>query len=183
MKTPQTSQQWWDEVSADETKLIDWLKRQFHCEGIAAQRIAKLRDLIPFDNKREWRNRILSGIVVDESKHAKWIGDVLAARGIHTGEFNKEERYWNQVLPAVEDKSFEYMCAVGHLAEDMRLLRLNAIKSDTREKFADVATVMGDIYYDEVFHTGLFKLLSTREDIEEARKFHNDGMNALGLVA
>jgi hypothetical protein len=183
LKTPQTSQQWWDEVSQDEAKLVDWLKRQFHCEGLAAQRISRLIDLIPFDNKREWRMRILSGIVIDEANHAKWIGDVLAARGISTGEFNTEERYWNQVLPSVADSSFEYMCAVGHLAEDMRLLLLKAIKKDTREQFADVATVMGDIYYDEVCHTELFKLLSTPEAIEEARKFHNDGMNALGLVA
>ena len=178
--TGRTTAQWWEEVSNDPEKMIDWLKKQYHGERTAADRIQDMILNIPGNAKDAWRRRVLNGIVVDEIKHAIWVEDLLKSRGIAPAILEKEERYWNETLPAAEGKSFEYMCAGGHLAETMRLDRIKLLAEDSR--FSDIAEVFQKILPDEEFHAKLFAVLSTPEDIEEARKYHNEGMNALGLV-
>ena len=107
---------------------------------------------------------------------------LLIDRDITPEILKKEERYWNEVLPKVlEENTFTYFCAVGHLAETMRLDRIQLLATD--ERFTDIAKVFSDIYPDELFHARAFKEMSTDEDIEKARQFHNIGMNAIGLVA
>lgn len=175
-----TTEQWWEDVSTDESKFIDWLKKQYHGELTAGKRIAHLCSFIPlFDGKFEWRGRILTGIVQDEVKHAKWIGELLSTRSVKPQLLDKEERYWNETLPTMNGKSFEYLCAVGHHAEVMRLDRIRLLASD--ERFADVAEVFKKILPEEEFHAALFGIMSTPADIAEAAKYHLNGMNALGL--
>lgn len=175
-----TTAQWWDDVSTNDDLFIDWLKKQYHGERTAAMRIAHMCSLIPmFDGKYEWRARILSAIVHDESKHAKWVGELLHTRNIKPEMLEKDERYWKEVLPTMGDKTFEYLCAIGHLAEVMRLERIKLLASDSR--FTDVAEVFSKILPEEEFHAALFGIMSTPEDIAEATKYHLNGMNALGL--
>ena len=174
-----TTQQWWDEVSSDEAKFIDWMKDQYHGERTAAERIRKIRD----DNGSSifgWPYNLLSNIIKDEIKHTFWVENLLLARGVTPEILQKEERYWNQCLPPAEGKSFEYWCAVGHLAETMRLDRIKLLASDSR--FTDVKEVFERILPEEEFHAKIFGMLSTPEDIAEARVHHNDGMNAIGLL-
>lgn len=178
-----TTKQWWQEISTDPLKLIDWLKNQFHGEYSAAVRIEKLISRVPNDDLRyDWRVKILRGIRVDEVKHSIWVADLLESRGVIAGLLDKDDRYWKETLgnDEIDTKSFEYLCAVGHLAEVMRLERITLLASDTR--FADIAAVFSKILPDEQFHAELFRILSTPEAIEEARANHIAGKNALGLL-
>lgn len=172
-----TTEQWWDEVSSDPSKIVDWLKDQYHGEVTAEKRI---RDLIPQYNLTGKQEKLISKIADDEKKHAEWVKELLIIRGITAEVLTKEERYWGKVLPK-ETSSFGYMCAVGHLAETMRLERIMLLADD--ERFSDISEVFSKILPDELFHAAAFEYLSTPEDIEKARMFHNDGMNAIGLVA
>ena len=181
MKTAETTQQWWDRVSSSETEMINWLKAQYHGEVTAADRIiASIGDYNVVPTSLEFK--IIHSICSDEIKHAKWVSKLLHDRGITSEVLDKEERYWNEVLPkTLEENTFTYFCAVGHLAETMRLDRISLLASDDR--FKDIAEVMTNIYPDEVFHARAFKLMSTKDDITKAKEFHNIGMNAIGLVA
>ena len=179
MKNLETTQQWWDRVSSSETEMINWLKAQYHGEVTAGKRIMDSKvdyHISPLEEK------IISSIASDEYKHAAWVKQLLIDRDITPEILKKEERYWNEVLPKVlEENTFTYICAVGHLAETMRLDRISLLASDSR--FSDIAKVMSNIYPDEIFHARAFKLMSTEADITKASEFHNIGMNAIGLVA
>lgn len=181
MKQVETTQQWWDRVSNSDIEMINWLKAQFHGEVTAADRIiASITDYNIEPNSLEYK--IIHSITNDEIKHAKWVSKLLHDRGITAEILNKEERYWNEVLPkTLEENTFTYFCAVGHLAETMRLDRISLLASDNR--FKDIAKVMSDIYPDELFHARAFKEMSTKADIIKAKEFHNIGMNAIGLIA
>lgn len=182
MKDLETTQQWWDRVSNSDDEMVKWLKAQYHGEVTAAERISGC--LITYDEVTlgSLEETIIVSIVSDELQHAKWVRKLLTARGITAEVLQKEERYWNEVLPkTLEVNTFSYFCAVGHLAETMRLDRISLLASDDR--FEDIAKVMSDIYPDEVFHARAFKEMSTKADIAKAREFHNIGMNAIGLIA
>lgn len=172
-----TTEQWWSEVSVDVNKMIDWLKDQYHGEITAEKRI---RDLVSQYNLQGKKAALINKIADDEKRHAEWVKELLVSRGISAEVLNKEERYWNKVLPR-EQVSFEYICAVGHLAETMRLDRIELLAKDYRYK--DIAEVFSRILPDELFHAKAFGSMSTEKDIEDARKFHNEGMNSIGLVA
>lgn len=173
-----TTEQWWEEVSTSSEKMVDWLKNQYHGEVTAENRI---RNLI-YDYKITDSNikRMINSIAEDEYIHAKWVKVLLESRGIPAEILEKEERYWNKTLPPTKGESFSYMCAVGHLAETMRLERISLLAQDTR--FEDISKVFKKILIDEQIHAYTFGLLSTPEDIEKARVYHNEGMNAIGLV-
>lgn len=172
-----TTEQWWDAVSNSESKMIDWLKDQYHGEVTAEKRI---RDLIEQYNLQGKKASLICRIADDEKKHAEWVKELLISRGIKAEVLEKEERYWDKVLPK-EICSFEYICAIGHLAEAMRVERIELLSKDTR--FQDIAGVFAKILPDELFHTKAFGSMSTPEDIEKASAFHAIGMNAIGLVA
>lgn len=178
-KELRTTAQWWADVSQDDTKMIEWLKAQYHGEVTASTRIA---EMITQYNVTGKNKETLERIVEDEKIHAEWVRCLLASRGIPAEVLEKEERYWNATLPkAVEVNTFEYMCAVAHLAETMRLDRITLLSSDAR--FADIADIFSRILPDEEFHAKAFGEMSTPEAINQAREYHNIGMNALGLVA
>lgn len=179
MKQPETTQQWWDRVSNSEEQMINWLKDQYHGEVTAMQRIY---NSIENYNLTGLERKIIESISIDEAMHSKWVKKLLIDRGIEAEILQKEERYWNETLPQVlEENTFTYFCAVGHLAETMRLDRISLLSQD--ERFQDIAKVFQDIYPDELFHARVFKEMSAPEDIKRAEKFHNIGMNAIGLIA
>lgn len=172
-----TTEQWWQEVSGDPDKMINWLKDQYHGEVTAEKRI---RDLTTQYDLTPDQEKIINKIADDEKIHALWVKELLEVRGIAAEVLDKEERYWNKTLPK-EDVSFEEMCAIGHHAELMRLDRITLLAND--ERFEDIASVFAKIRPDEVFHTKAFASMSTHAMIEKTRKNHEDGLNALGLVA
>lgn len=173
-----TTREWWKDVSNDPEKMVEWLKKQYHGEVTAEARIRSMIDKYGLKGKEAY---IIRRIADDERKHAEWVKQILHKRGIPAEILDKEERYWNETLPAAEDKSFSYMCAVGYLAESMRLDRIKLLASDKR--FADIAVTFNMILADERYHAYAFKTMTTPEDIEQATPYHNSGLNALGLAA
>lgn len=175
-----TTQQWWDEVSNDEAKMIDWLQDQYHGEVTAAGRIEEYaKRFAPLEIHIE---KHISQIIKDERTHAEWVRGLLLKRGISAEVLTKEERYWKATLPPLEEiNTFEYFAAVAHLAETMRLDRIELLRKDTR--FQDIAEVFENIYRDEQYHAYAFGKWTTPEALEIAKKHHQDGMNAIGLIA
>lgn len=175
-----TTQQWWDEVSNDDEKMINWLKNQYHGEVTAARRINEYaRRFAPLEISVE---KHIAQIIKDEQTHAEWIRGLLLVRGIAAEYLPKEERYWKETLPSIDEiNTFEYFAAVAHLAETMRLDRIELLRKDTR--YRDIAEVFEKIYEDEKYHAFAFGKWTTPETLEIAKKHHQDGMNAIGLIA
>ncbi|MNC22979.1 Rubrerythrin [compost metagenome] len=175
-----TTQEWWDEVSNDPVKMAAWLKDQYYGEQTAAVRVRDL--LTQYPDITDTERQLVTMIADDEAKHAKWVLELLLARGIHTPELYREKpvRYWAKTLPT-EPVTFSQICAIGHHAEVMRLERIRLLADDVR--FNDIAQVFTNILSDEVFHAKAFGCMSTPEDIEAARGNHDAGREALGLVA
>jgi rubrerythrin len=178
MNITKSTKEWWDKVSNSPEEMTNWLKNQYHGEVTAE---ARIRDSIKVFGLKGLKAKIINSIADDEAKHASWVADLLVARGIQPKVLVKKERYWDSVLPKdLKVVSFKYFAAVGHLAETMRLERIQLLASDPR--FEDIAKVMSKIYPDELFHARAFKELSSKKQITQARKYHNIGMNSIGLL-
>jgi tRNA isopentenyl-2-thiomethyl-A-37 hydroxylase MiaE len=179
MSKLKTTKQWWTAISTDPDKLIKWLKDQYHGEVTAEKRI---RDLITTYSLNKHQIKIINHIADDEAKHARWVKQLLTKRGIVAKVLEKEERYWDATIPkSIEINTFEYACAVAHLAELMRLDRIKLLSSV--DEFHDIAEVFKSILPDEEFHVKAFGKMTTDKDIKLARKYHNIGLNAIGLIA
>lgn len=174
-----TSAQWWNETKSDPDKLIDWLKDQYHGEVTASKRIKELF-LDSSNNLTEKEISLINRIILEENFHALWVKELLITRGITPEILNKEERYWNKVLPKSKSNK-EELAAIAHLAETMRLERIGVIAADT-ECPKDIRKVFKRILPMELNHAKWFGELSTNEHIKSALKNHYDGMNELGLV-
>jgi len=174
----ETTKQWWERVSNNEEEMKNWLKAQYHGEATAE---ARIREAISRFDLTGLEEKVITSIADDKAKHTKWVAKLLLDRGITPEILQKEERYWNEVLPKeLEEDSFPYFCAVGYLAETMRLDRISLLSSDTR--FTDIAEVMAKIYPDEIFHARAFKEMSNPSAINQAKQYHRLGMNAIGLL-
>jgi rubrerythrin len=173
-----TSKDWWLKVSASEPALIAWLKKQYHGEATAAERIERYCKSRVAKNEDE-RMQILTRIANDERTHAGWVGDLLRARGETPTILFKKERYWDETLADID--SFVKAAAVAHHAEMMRLERIEVIAHDETAP-ADVREVFAKILVDERFHAKAFGLMAGTEAIEEARSAHQRGAKAIGFV-
>jgi|SRR5579872_538737 len=173
-----TTQEWWDAVSNDPDKMIEWLKAQYHGEVTASNRIREL--LTQYPEMTKFERDLIEMIAQDETNHAEWVKTLLTTRGIPAEVLTKEERYWDQTLPK-GNATFSQMCAIGYHAETMRLERIKLLAKS--RKFDDIAEVFLRILPEERFHTKAFMVMSTPEDIAAALPAHNEGLNALGLVA
>src|SRR5258708_15423822 len=111
-----------------------------------AERIELLHDRFAAPGSHAWR--ILTVIAGQERKHARWVGELLAARGLPVAPSVKAERYWPQTLPGIRDLATG--AAVGAHAEGMRLERIAAIAAD-EEVPADVREVFRRILPEERF--------------------------------
>lgn len=175
----QTTQQWWDAVSNDPSKMLEWLTDQFYGEQTAAIRVRAL--LTQYPDIHDTERSLVTMIADDEAKHAGWILNLLLARGITSFDLTRDKpaRYWDKTLPT-ESVTFSQICAIGHHAELMRLERIRLLAEDVR--FNDIAETFTNILSDEVFHAKAFGSMSSPEDIEAARGNHEAGKQALGLV-
>lgn len=171
-----TSQQWWDEVKADESKFNDWLVKQYRGEVTAASRILGIIDQFALTDRAEKTLRIIAD---QESTHASWILELLEARGITPSVEGAEERYWKQVMPAAVD--FETTAAVGAHAEKMRLERIQVICDDDTAP-ADVSSAFKRILKQELFHERAFRQLAGADAMAATKFDHEQGRTLLGLV-
>lgn len=175
-----TSKQWWEEIKADNTKLENWLQRQWRGEVTAAYRILRLASYVD-QNSREYK--ILDKIADQERQHARWIEEILESRGIEVlvdDIKNAEQRYWAQTLPSIKD--FVTGTAVAAHAEKMRLERITEIANDETAP-EDIRSVFKKILVDEVWHESAFRNLSTPEAMAAMSGSHELGKQSLGLEA
>lgn len=175
-----TSKEWWSEVKNSPEKLISWLKNQYHGEVTAAVKIKELF-LSPSLNLNDKDKQIIERIAKEEEAHAKWVRKLLLDRGQEASVLDKEERYWNQVLPKEDDASVAQLAAIAHHAETMRLERIRAICEDL-DAPEDILKVFQAILPMEENHAKWFKELSNPEEISNTLYRHQNGLNALGLV-
>lgn len=172
-----TSLMWWEETLKDEGKMIAWLKKQYHGEVTASERILVLSEKYCGNSVHKL---ILSIIAKQERNHASWVGELLTARGVTPSVLEKEERYWNQTLPGI--KNFETAAAVASHAERMRLERIRVIASHP-ETPADIREVFKRILPEEMFHERAFGRMAGDEALKQTQGNHNLGLKALGLEA
>lgn len=172
-----TSKEWWEETKSNSTKLIDWLKNQYHGEALASERIRQF--ILPhFEGKYAF---LVERIADDEQKHAAWVGKLLLDRGIMPEILDKEERYWKEVMVDDFNSNGNYAAAVAAHAEEMRLERIKVIMEDS-ECPTDIRSTFIDIYKDELFHAKGFKLIAGDEYYTKASEKHARGVEALGLI-
>jgi len=171
-----TSATWWARIRSDATRLHAWLYDQYRGEVTAPSRIEALRDRFSTPGNRAYR--ILTVIARQERDHARWIGDLLAARGLRVEVQPKADRYWREVMPGIADLATG--AAVGAHAEQMRLERIEAIAGDAMAP-ADIRAVFAAILPQERFHARAFAQLATPEAMARTAGAHALGRAALGL--
>lgn len=173
---PRTTAQWWAQTKRDPQRLRAWLLDQYRGEATAATRIDGLRRRFAPPGSRA--ARVLATIAQQERQHARWVGELLRARGIEPRVETKVPRYWPQVMAEIADLATG--CAVGAHAERMRLERIETIAADP-ESPDDVRRVFTRILPQERFHERAFRSLSDRRALEATRGAHELGRVALGL--
>lgn len=173
---PQTSEEWWSEVKADDNQLYVWLQKQYHGEVVAAVRI---RDFaVSYATPGSRQERLLAIIAGQEEDHARWVGDLLVTRGIEPVVLDKEERYWEQTLPQIGGLATG--AAVAAHAEHMRLERIRVIAADPTASL-DIRNVFDRILPQEVFHERAFRSLAGPEAMDLTNAAHQAGRRAIGL--
>ncbi|MEY2786521.1 MAG: hypothetical protein RL277_2733 [Planctomycetota bacterium] len=173
-----TTAQWWDETRSSETRLIDWLQRQFHGEAYAVSLMHHFLALYE-DDMEQWVKPNFHFIAKQEALHAKWVGQLLFKRGVQPRMLDKRERYWGEVRHHIH--SFDTYCAAIHLVENMALAKDVAISAHPATP-ADVHEVFRRLKVDETFHAGFYGLLAKPEALEEMSVHHRRGMEAIGLM-
>ncbi len=175
-----TSQEWYDGIKNDPTKINDWLINQYHGEVTAAERI---RELIlcytPPGNHTKWAE-LVELIATQEEQHAEWIAELLANRGLEAKKLIKDERYWDNTINQITD--WDTGCAVAAHAEEMRLQRIRVICADSATA-KDIKEVFDKILVQEEFHAKAFKEFTTDDAMQRTLEGHLAGLNQLGLKA
>ena len=171
-----TTKEWWTGVKASPKKLEAWLKRQYVGEMAAVNLLSGL--LIRFGSDmtdRQWKT--IHKIMNQESTHARWMKELMDARGVKPEkDASAERRYWKEVLPAVD--TFEKAVAAGFHAENMRLHRIREIAHDEQAP-KDLRDVFTKILPHEEWHEAAFAEMKGQTDITS---FHEKGLQALNLV-
>lgn len=172
-----TTAEWLHEIKTVPGKFEAWLERQYIGEMMAAHRIGLLASSLPYISPSY---RVLAKIAQDEADHAAWVAGLLLDRGFILPDVSNDGvRYWEPILGVPE--TFEEICAAGHHAEEMRLVRIRALVED-QDLPRDIRDVFARILTDEEFHARAFETLSTPEAIEKMRPYHEAGLEALGLA-
>ncbi|MBS2014174.1 MAG: ferritin-like domain-containing protein [Deltaproteobacteria bacterium] len=172
-----TSEAWWAETKSDPAAMASWLRDQYRGEATAAGRIEALRDAFALPSSRE--HRVLGIIAAQERRHAAWVAELLAARGIEVVVDDIAERYWPEVTKAVLDLATG--AAVGAHAERMRLERIEAIASDPGAP-EDVRAVFARILPEERFHERAFRSIAGEDAMRRTAHAHALGRAVLGLA-
>ncbi len=172
-----TSAAWWNEIRSNPEALLRWLRKQYHGEATAAERIERYCIArLPADDPRR---RILAVVAGQERQHAHWVGDLLRARGEEPRILTRRERYWTHALAAMT--SFEDAAGIAHHAEVMRLERIEVIASDPTAP-DDIRATFARILRDERFHARAFARLAGSDGVRRTRSRHEDGARAIGFV-
>lgn len=176
MKELEDSKTWWERTKADPEALNAWLKKQYHGEITAADRI-ELYALTRCSDPEA--KRYLEVIANDERRHARWVAGLLENRELEAERLTKSSPYWDATLEQID--SFGSACAVAALAEKMRLERIEVIANDPNAP-EDIRSVFCAILKDEVWHERMFRKLAGEEELSKAAAAHRAGREAIGLI-
>lgn len=171
-----TTAEWWAETRDDEQKLAHWLRRQYVGELAAVNLLSEMILKFGADmTEEQWVNT--HKVMMQEATHAKWMKSLLDARGIlPEKDADPTRRYWQEVLPAVND--FQKASAAAHDAEHMRLYRIREIANDPKAS-EDIRTTFKNILPHEEWHEEVFDSMRGNARLDEA---HERGLAALSLV-
>lgn len=176
-QTPRTSVEWWVATKADPARLAQWLRRQYVGEMAAVNLLSEL--LIRFGSQAPadgWHQ--VHKVMCQEATHARWVYEVMAARGIAPEpNGNAERRYWAQVLPNVN--SWAEAMAAGYHAERMRLERIRVIAADLDPAVDDLRVAFSRILPHEEWHERVFDHLRGGTELT---RYHERGLDALNLT-
>jgi rubrerythrin len=175
-----TSKQWWTELKTDEKKIIAWLRKQYHGEALAAERLNQIVDRLHDSNPHK---KTIQKIAQQEAMHSVWIQLLLISRGQTPKLLKRKSRYWTRTLPrGFASMNLTDLAAIGAHAEKMRLGRIRTIASDRRAP-KDIRDVFQRILSQEEFHERAFRRIAGKTRMLQAEANHKKGMRALGLVA
>jgi hypothetical protein len=185
----QRSRAWWLQTRDSPCRFALWLKKQLHGERTAASRILLLRDTWLAGAAEVGRprspagraHRLLSVIAAQEQQHAEWVEGLLRSRALHLPADDHIDRYWQRTLSEAPPVSFAEACAIGALAEQMRLLRIQAIVCDPAAP-SDVHDCFARILVQERFHARAFASLAGDQAIAGRWDAHRRGARWLGLL-
>lgn len=163
-----TSQVWWKEVKNSPEKLAAWLQKQEFGERLAAKRVSELAERM--------NSAPIRKIAKEEGVHAEWVLNLMRVRNI-PAITEHPDRYWAHATFTNDQEAV----AVAAHAEKMRLERITVIANDVTAPY-DIVTTFRKILSDETEHEEVFRLLSSKEHYEAARKNHERGASALGLT-
>lgn len=176
IKTPRTSATWWTATKATPDRLARWLLRQYVGEMAAVNLLSEL--LIKYGHDAtdaEWQT--VHKIMCQEATHARWVKDLLDARGLKPeANASTDRRYWAEVLPNVT--SFAEAMAAGFHAEAMRLERIEVIAADP-DAPADIRKVFQRILPHEKWHAEMFDVMRRGRELT---RYHERGLQALNLI-
>jgi hypothetical protein len=175
-----TTAQWWAETKNDETKLARWLQRQYVGELAAVNLLSEMILKFGADmTDAQWHD--IHKVMMQEATHAKWMNELLDARGVlPEKDADPTRRYWQEVLPAVDD--FEKAAAAAYDAEHMRLYRIREIANDVegnRLDLRDIRETFQKILPHEEWHEEVFGSMRGNARLDE---MHQRGLAALSLV-
>ncbi len=171
-----TTKKWLDDVLGNPKLMVDWLKKQYHGEVTAAERIRTFARQFTTTKRNE---RTLELIASQEELHAEWVAELLRARGITPEVLVKKERYWDETLPGISD--FSTGAAVASHAERMRLERIRALCTHPQVP-SDIREVFEKILPQEEFHERAFGRMAGVDALNSTADNHERGLQALGLV-
>ena len=171
-----STSEWLEGILKDNKLLIDWLKKQYCGEVRAYIKITEVsKYLLPTETKSKLRH-----IANQELQHSFLIGTLIHSRGYlpSVNYHSTEKRYWKNT--ELKKKTFKELMAVGSHAENMRLVRINAI-CDHPDTPDDIREVFQHIQKEELWHAKVFTDLSDIDSLEKMKYEHKCGLQLLGL--
>ncbi|ASD50435.1 hypothetical protein FDI24_gp154 [Acidovorax phage ACP17] len=171
-----TTAEWLAGIENDRALLEDWLKKQYRGEVRASIKVAELAETIEDPSLRTAVDRVAD----DEGRHAAWIRAILKVEGVEVNpdQENADDRYWRHVMDG--ELSQDELLAAGAHAEQMRLVRIEAIMN-SGVLGQHIIAVFRRIYEDEVHHARIFSQACTPEAYAKMSEKHQAGLAALGL--
>lgn len=170
MFTKEQTEAWWEGLCATESKLIQWLQKLYKTE--LGGYIEHLQFLAGAGFVPERTAKILLNIALDELKHAGWLEEVLAERGVGLGE-PPVSTYWDTINAAVV--SFEDYCAANYYGEALASARFETILSMDCTPL-DVRVALMRILPDEKFHMVTLKKLAGPEALVRMLAVHEKAL-------
>lgn len=158
---------WWQRTTADESKLIQWLKK-LHTTEISGY--TDYQEFIKRFDVDDRTFRIFTNIGQDELKHGGLIEGVLSDRGFGLDPAAPKSSYWEEMNTNIID--LPTAAAVNYFGEALAAFRFEVI-IDLPNTPADVREILRVILPDEQFHRQTLRHLAGDDLLEELREKHD----------